>query len=722
LIFLGDDDFILMFNFFAAAPKGFEYSLANELTEFGATDVKESVAGVYFSASLELAYRITLWTRLASRIVVVIYKGPCDSAEQLYNAAYCIDWPSHFSNKKTFSIDFHGTGGFINNTQFGALKIKDAVVDRFRDDGDARPNVERMDAEFRIDAHYRNGQVTISVNFSGPSLHQRGYRSTTGEAPLKENLAANMLVRSGWQAAQVDLLDPFCGSGTVLIEAALMACDIAPALKRPRFGFEAWRQHNATMWNKVLEEARARSSLGRTRCKIKFYGSDIDPRMVSLAQRNAENAGVADLIEFTEMNALNVKVPSDSGFLVSNPPYGERLGNITELLQLYYQFGDKLKQDFGGWKVAMLCSDVELISSLKLKADKQMKMFNGALECAFNLYTLHATSTRREAPVLPEGVDDIADIAPAFANRIKKNIKALEKWAKKEGIDSYRLYDADLPEYNVAIDRYVDYVVIQEYSAPATIPEAVTKRRLSDVLLALPNALGIHPDKITLKTRERQKGTNQYQKLAEKKLEIITKEYGAKFKLNLTGYLDTGLFLDHRMTRKLVGEKAKGRKVLNLFSYTGSASVHAALGGAKSVTTVDMSNTYITWAKENFELNGINLKNHEFVQADCLQWVDDCSEQFDLIFIDPPTFSNSKRMEDSWDVQRDHLELLAKLIKLLSPKGELIFSNNKRKFKMDIEALNKLGVAVNNIDTLCLPLDFKRNPHIHNVWLLTHNG
>ncbi|MGI2107558.1 bifunctional 23S rRNA (guanine(2069)-N(7))-methyltransferase RlmK/23S rRNA (guanine(2445)-N(2))-methyltransferase RlmL [Shewanella frigidimarina] len=709
-----------MFNFFAAAPKGFEYSLASELKEFGATDVKESVAGVYFSASLELAYRITLWTRLASRIVLVIYKGACDSAEQLYNAAYCIDWPSHFSHKKTFSIDFHGTGGFINNTQFGALKIKDAVVDRFRDDGTPRPDVERVNPDFKIDAHYRNGQLTISMNFSGASLHQRGYRSTTGEAPLKENLAANMLVRSGWQANPITVLDPFCGSGTVLIEAALMAADIAPGLKREKFGFENWQSHNKAMWQVIFDEAQARATLGKTRCKLKFYGSDIEPHLISIAKRNAENAGVAELIEFSVSDALDVTPPVSEGFLISNPPYGERLGNVTELLQLYYQLGDKFKKEFGGWKIAMLCSDVELISSLKLKADKQMKMFNGALECAFNIYTLHANSTRRDVPELPEGVD-IIDIAPAFANRIKKNVKQFEKWAKKERIDSYRLYDADLPEYNVAIDRYVDYVVIQEYSAPATIPEAVTKRRISDVLLALPGALGIHPDRITLKTRERQKGANQYQKIDERKVEVITEEYGAKFKLNLTGYLDTGLFLDHRVTRKLVGDKAKGKNVLNLFAYTGSASVHAAIGGAKSVTTIDMSNTYINWAKENFALNGLSGAKYDFIQADCLQWIKDNSHQkFELIFIDPPTFSNSKRMEDSWDVQRDHAEMLGGLIKLLSPNGELIFSNNKRKFKMDIEALNQAGIDVTNIDHLCLPLDYKRNPHIHNVWLLTH--
>jgi 23S rRNA (guanine2445-N2)-methyltransferase / 23S rRNA (guanine2069-N7)-methyltransferase len=226
---------------------------------------------------------------------------------------------------------------------------------------------------------------------------------------------------------------------------------------------------------------------------------------------------------------------------------------------------------------------------------------------------------------------------------------------------------------------------------------------------------------VTLKTRERQKGASQYQKLDERKVEVITQEYGARFKLNLTGYLDTGLFLDHRVTRKLVGDKSKGKRVLNLFAYTGSASVHAAIGGAKSVTTIDMSNTYINWAKENFALNGLSGAKYDFIQADCLQWIKDNSQQqFDLIFIDPPTFSNSKRMEDSWDVQRDHAEMLAGLIKLLAPNGELIFSNNKRKFKMDIDALNQVGISVTNIDHLCLPLDYKRNPHIHNVWLLTH--
>ncbi|QSX35710.1 bifunctional 23S rRNA (guanine(2069)-N(7))-methyltransferase RlmK/23S rRNA (guanine(2445)-N(2))-methyltransferase RlmL [Shewanella sedimentimangrovi] len=707
-----------MFNFFAAAPKGFEYALANELTALGATEVRESVAGVYFSGSLELGYRVTLWSRLASRIILLVFSGECTSAEQLYNGAYCIDWPAHLSNKSSFSVDFHGSGGFINNTQFGALRIKDAIVDRFRDDGLNRPNVGRGDANFRVDAHYRNGKISIGLNFSGPALHQRSYRGNTGEAPLKENLAANMLVRSGWQAEPVTLMDPFCGSGTVLIEAAMMACDMAPGLLRNKFGFEHWRRHDPKLWQGIVEEARARASLGKSRCELKFYGSDIDSRVVALAKRNANNAGVFEFIDFKVVNVLNVTPPAETGMVVTNPPYGERLGNVTSLLQLYFQLGEKFKQDFGGWKLAMLCSDIELVSSLKLKADKQMKMFNGALECAFNLYTLHASSTRREIPIAQEGQG--GEIAPAFANRIKKNAKQLDKWAKREGIDSYRLYDADIPEYNVAVDRYLDHLVVQEYAAPAAIPEAVSKRRVTDVLLALPRALGVDPENIILKTRERQKGTSQYQKLDMEKLELVTTEYGCRFKLNLSDYLDTGLFLDHRLTRKLVGEKAKDRDVLNLFAYTGSASVHAAKGGAKSVTTVDMSNTYLNWAKDNFMLNGLVGRQYQFIQADCLQWLAECEQKFDLIFIDPPTFSNSKRMEDSFDVQRDHVKLLSALKKLLNPGGEILFSNNKRKFKMDMDAMAAAGLQVVNIDDKVLPMDYQRNPQIHNCWLVTH--
>ena len=706
-----------MFEFFAAAPKGCEYSLARELENLGASEIKESVAGVYFSATLEQGYRITLWTRIASRIILILQKATCNTPDELYDTAYCIDWPSHFSNSSTFSIDFHGTGGFIKNTQFGALKIKDAVVDRFRDDDEARPDVSKSHADFRIDAHFRRGNLTIGVNFSGPALHQRGYRDNTGAAPLKENLAANMLARSGWTENQTDLFDPFCGSGTILIEAAMIAADIAPALNRYEFGFKHWRRHDEQLWQDIFKEAEARASIGITRCELKFFGSDLDRRVLSIAKNNAKQAGVGKLIEFTQADATQAMPPVGKGTLISNPPYGERLGKVTSLLQLYYRLGEHFKANFGGWKLALLCSEIELLSALKLKADKQLKLFNGAIECGFNTYTLHENSTRRE---IKQQETDLSNVAPDFSNRLKKNLKQLLKWAKKEEIDCYRIYDADIPEYNVAIDRYVDHLVVQEYAAPASIPESVTRRRISDILLVLPALTGVDSDNIVVKTRIKQKGSNQYQKLKQDKVELTAHEFGAKFKLNLSGYLDTGLFLDHRLTRKLVGEKSNNKSVLNLFAYTGSASVHAALGGANSVTTVDMSNTYLNWAKDNFAMNGLIGRKYHFEQANCLDWIRQETKQFDLIFIDPPTFSNSKRMEDSFDVQRDHADMLINLSKLMTVDGEIIFSNNKRKFKMDTDRLEKAGLTVQNLDSKLLPLDFKRNPQIHNVWSVKH--
>ena len=306
-----------------------------------------------------------------------------------------------------------------------------------------------------------------------------------------------------------------------------------------------------------------------------------------------------------------------------------------------------------------------------------------------------------------------------FANRLQKNIKKIEKWAKQQALDAYRLYDADLPEYNLAVDRYGDHIVVQEYAAPKNIDENKARQRLLDAVNVTLKVTGVETNKLVLKVRQKQKGTNQYEKLANKGEYFYVNEYGAKLWVNLTDYLDTGLFLDHRLTRKMLGEMAQGKDFLNLFAYTGSATVHAALGGAKSTTTVDMSNTYLNWAEQNLLLNDIEGKQHKLIQADCLQWLEKCDCRFDLIFVDPPTFSNSKRMEASWDVQRDHIKLMTNLKRILRPNGTIVFSNNKRGFKMDFATLEELGFNAVLISHKTLPLDFERNKQIHNCWLIT---
>ena len=299
-----------------------------------------------------------------------------------------------------------------------------------------------------------------------------------------------------------------------------------------------------------------------------------------------------------------------------------------------------------------------------------------------------------------------------------KNIKHLDKWAKREGLEAYRIYDADIPNYSAAIDRYGDYIVIQEYVAPKSVPEKVAQHRLLDMLQCTVAVTKVPGDHIILKVRERKKGDSQYEKLNELKHTLLIKEYGASFIVNLWDYLDTGIFLDHRLIRKHILENVKGKDFLNVFAYTGTATVYAALGGAKSTTTVDMSRTYLNWAKDNLKANNIKFDKHNFIQADCLQWVNTDTKKFDVIFADPPTFSNSKRMLDVFDVQRDHVSLIKSLVAKLNEGGTLIFSNNYRNFKLDYEQMDAMGLEVIDTTVSTIPEDFKHNKKIHNSYII----
>lgn len=704
---------------FATTARGFEELLKVELTELGATECKIAQGGVHFQADDETLYRSLLWSRLASRILLPIVNGKVYSDLDLYSIVTGQDWLSYFDEKATFFVDFNGTNQEIRHTQFGAMRVKDAIVDYFERQGKTRPNVDKDYPDIRIHAYLNKEELVVSLDLSGEALHLRGYREDTGQAPLRETLAAAIVLRSGWKKG-TPLVDPMCGSGTLLIEAAQMEAQIAPQLHRLYWGFDCWKGHNQDAWDKVKAEAvQQAETYFNQNPKPHFYGFDLDHRVLKKAQKNAQNAGVAHLIQWKQGDVAALKNPSpdEVGTVICNPPYGERLGTTPALIALYSVFGQRLKNEFGGWNASIFSSESTLLDCLRMRSHRQFKAKNGPLDCVQKNYQI---SERKESAVEnPLEFDRTSTVAVDFANRLQKNIKKIEKWAKQQGLDAYRLYDADLPEYNVAVDRYGDHIVVQEYTAPKNIDENKARQRLLDAVTATLQVTGIETNKLILKVRQKQKGTNQYEKLANKGEYFYVNEYGAQLWVNLTDYLDTGLFLDHRLTRKMVGEMAKGKDFLNLFAYTGSATVHAALGGAKSTTTVDMSNTYLNWAEQNLILNDIEGKQHKLIQADCLQWLEKCERQFDLIFVDPPTFSNSKRMEDSWDVQRDHIKLMRNLKRILRPNGTIVFSNNKRGFKMDFEALDELGLSAVEISAKTLPLDFERNKQIHNCWIVT---
>ena len=704
---------------FATTARGFEELLKVELTELGATECKIAQGGVHFQADDEALYRSLLWSRLASRILLPIVNGKVYSDLDLYSIVTGQDWLSYFDEKTTFFVDFNGTNQEIRHTKFGAMRVKDAIVDYFERQGKARPNVDKDYPDVRIHVYLNKEELVVSLDLSGEALHLRGYREDTGQAPLRETLAAAIVLRSGWKKG-TPLVDPMCGSGTLLIEAAQMEAQIAPQLYRLHWGFDCWKGHNQDAWDKVKAEAvQQAETYFNQNLKPHFYGFDLDHRVLKKAQKNAQNAGVAHLIQWKQGDVAALKNPSpdEVGTVICNPPYGERLGTTPALIALYSVFGQRLKNEFGGWNASIFSSESTLLDCLRMRSHRQFKAKNGPLDCVQKNYQI---SERKEsAAENPLEFDRTSTVAVDFANRLQKNIKKIEKWAKQQGLDAYRLYDADLPEYNVAVDRYGDHIVVQEYVAPKNIDENKARQRLLDAVTATLQVTGIETNKLILKVRQKQKGTNQYEKLANKGEYFYVNEYGAQLWVNLTDYLDTGLFLDHRLTRKMLGEMAKGKDFLNLFAYTGSATVHAALGGAKSTTTVDMSNTYLNWAEQNLILNDIEGKQHKLIQADCLQWLEKCDRQFDLIFVDPPTFSNSKRMEDSWDVQRDHIKLMRNLKRILRPNGTIVFSNNKRGFKMDFEALDELGLSAVEISAKTLPLDFERNKQIHNCWIVT---
>ena len=708
---------------FATTARGFEELLKSELTELGAQDAKVAQGGVHYWADDETLYRTLLWSRLSSRILLPIVQTKVFSDLDLYSAVVGVNWLDYFDEKVHFFVDFNGTNQEIRHTQFGAMRVKDGIVDYFERHGRARPNVDKAQPDIRIHAYLNRDDMVLSLDLSGDALHMRGYREDTGKAPLRETLAAAIVLRSGWQRG-TPLVDPMCGSGTLLIEAAQMEAQIAPQLYRLHWGFDFWQGHNQAAWEKVKEEALALAEAEKQRENPPhFYGFDLDHRVLQKAKQNAKNAGVAHLMQWQQGDVAAIKNPSPNvaGTVICNPPYGERLGTTPALIALYSVFGQRLKQQFAGWNASIFSGEPSLLDCLRLRSHRQFKAKNGPLDCVQKNYQI-AERTEQSAVENALEFDRTSSVTPEvavdFANRLQKNIKKIEKWAKQQGLDAYRLYDADLPEYNLAVDRYADHIVVQEYAAPKNIDENKARQRLLDAVNATLNVTGIETNKLILKVRQKQKGTNQYEKLANKGEYFYVNEYGAKLWVNLTDYLDTGLFLDHRLTRKMLGEMAQGKDFLNLFAYTGSATVHAALGKAKSTTTVDMSNTYLNWAEQNLLLNDIEGKQHKLIQADCLQWLEKCDRQFDLIFVDPPTFSNSKRMEDSWDVQRDHIKLMTNLKRILRPNGTIVFSNNKRGFKMDFVKLEELGLSAVEISHKTLPLDFERNKQIHNCWLV----
>ncbi|NQD91433.1 bifunctional 23S rRNA (guanine(2069)-N(7))-methyltransferase RlmK/23S rRNA (guanine(2445)-N(2))-methyltransferase RlmL [Pseudomonas sp. CrR25] len=737
------------YELFLTCPKGLEGLLLDEAGTLGLEEAREQTAAIRGVAELETAYRLCLWSRLANRVLLVLARFPVQDAESLYQGVLAVDWFEHLEPNGSLAVEFSGHGSGIDNTHFGALKVKDAIVDKLRQADGTRPSIDKLNPDLRIHLRLERGEAILSLDLSGHSLHQRGYRLQQGAAPLKENLAAAVLIRAGWPRIAAEggaLADPMCGVGTFLVEAAMIAADMAPNLKREHWGFDQWLGHVPALWKKLHGEAQERAAAGLARPPLWIRGYEADPRLIQPGRNNIERAGLSDWVKVYQGELATFEPRPDQnqkGLVISNPPYGERLGDEASLLYLYQNLGERLRQACLGWEAAVFTGAPELGKRMGIRSHKQYAFWNGALPCKLLLIKVQpeqfvtgerrtpeqrerereqtelASSSGKAEPAVPVEQARLSEGGQMFANRLQKNLKQLGKWARREGVECYRLYDADMPEYALAVDLYHDWVHVQEYAAPRSIDPDKAQARLFDALAAIPQALQVDKSKVIIKRRERQAGTKQYQRQSSQGQFMEVAEGGVRLLVNLTDYLDTGLFLDHRPLRLRIQREAAGKRFLNLFCYTATATVHAAKGGARSTTSVDLSKTYLDWARRNLSLNGYSDK-HRLEQGDVMAWLGEDRGEYELIFIDPPTFSNSKRMEGVFDVQRDHVQLLDLAMARLAPGGVLYFSNNFRKFQLDEGLAARYGVE--EISPSTLDPDFARNPKIHRAWRLTARG
>jgi len=780
----------------------------------------------------ETLYRAVLESRTAIRVLEPLGRFHVDSPESLYRAMQKVDWTEQLRTSDTLRVDAAIHDTCLTHSLYAAQIVKDAIVDQLRTPSGKRPSVQLRGATLRLGLHLVGETATIFRDAAGRSLHQRGWRMGEVEAPLSEVLAAGILAIAGWwrlgelvseasrrestsreplneasrrestsreplneassrestsreplneassrestsreplneASSGVLLLDPMCGSGTLVIEAATIAAGIAPGLYRARRkanGFYRFRDCDRPLFDRLVAELEA-----RVRQPVSsFYASDLDPRAVAAARACAEAAGVGSAITLEHKHFEEVRPAGDTGLVITNPPYGERLP-LPRSAAFFRRFGDWLVQHCGGWRAAILAADTPAAGQLGLRPTYRIPLSNGPIPCRLleveirrrynNPASVNHADVVNRSPDAPADspvdllahspVDsvgetsapqelairlnrevgrepfrsgrNVADQIGDFRRRLAKRFKHLSKWARRQGLEAFRIYDRDIPEIPLVIDWYAGWLHAAEYERPHDRTDIEHDVWLDRMIEAAAAELGVPAMQTFLKVRRRQRDGGQYEKVDQRKAALTVKEGDLSFEVNLSDYLDTGLFLDHRQTRAMVRGESDGKRMLNLFSYTGSFSVSAAAGGAKETVSVDLSNTYLDWTRTNLAKNGFkDAGRHRLVRDEARSFLEYRAIRgeplFDLAVVDPPTYSRSAKSETPWDIQRDHADLLESVARNLTPDGVVYFSTNFRRFHLDVARL-EVFYTLREITHRTIPEDF-RNARIHRCWRL----
>jgi len=739
-------------NLVATAAFGLEAIVVRELKSLG-YDARVARPGrIEFAGDLAAICRANLWLRSADRVLLQLGKFTANDFDTLFLTACELPWEEWIAPDAAILVRGRSHKSQLTSVPACQRTIKKAIVERLLAKH-AVSTLPETGAPVPVEVALLEDEVTLSLDTSGDGLAKRGYRTLTGPAQIRETLAAALVQLSFWKPER-PLIDPFCGTGTIVIEAALLGRRLAPGRLR-RFAAEGWPSVAAEPWQQAREEA---ADLELPALPERPMGTDVDAESLKLARYHAEQAGVVEDLHFQQRSFADLSSQRQYGCTIMNPPYGLRLGEDREVEALYRTLPEVLRR-LPTWSHYIMSARADLEQLVGQKADRRRKLFNAQIECTYfqfygprppkrqatedsagapsvsgapppaadspsSLEVSPPVSTAPRQPAPPKqpafgGLrDEAGRQADEFANRLRKLARHLRRWPSKRGITCYRIYERDIPEIPLVVDRYEDALHIAEFERPHERTAAEHADWLDFMVCTAAETLEVPRNMAFLKHRARQRGSLQYDRVDERQAVQVVNEGGLKFQVNLSDYLDTGLFLDHRQTRGMVRDLADGKNFLNLFAYTGAFTVYAAAGGAAKTTSVDLSATYQDWTAENLRLNGFGGSEHRLVRSDAHAFLAslDANEHFDLAVVDPPTFSNSKSLEQDWDIQRDHAALLQQVIAHLAAEGVLFFSTNSRRFKLDEAAL--AGVSIREISKQTVPEDF-RNQRIHRCWRMT---
>ena len=814
----------------ATAAFGLEAIVSRELKALGYESKTYQPGRLLIEADVSAICRLNIHLRSAERILLCLGQFEADDFGKLFDGTKSLPWERWIPADAASPVRGRSIKSQLSSVPACQRMVKKAVVDRLME-AHGVSELPETGNEYRVEVALLNNIATLSIDTTGEGLHKRGYRPISGKAPIRETLAAALVQLSFWKPDR-PLIDPFCGTGTIPIEAALIGRNIAPGINRS-FAAESWPSVPEEAWEATRAAARAEEL---PELPERIIGLDLHEGALSLARRNAEAANVANDIHFQCKPFADLTSKREYGCIITNPPYGQRMNTprsdtvddeseegvasqpkaasseireqpLTEsrnsgksrrergpqprhafqylppdVADLYRSFPFVLRR-LPTWSHYVITSVSDFEKIIGQRANRRRKVYNGRIECQY--YQFHgprpprpgekrermesanelATGLGKDSPSAPTNAESASKAslslaldgnsksvqtsntattpasnpvskpapkpegpvfgglkeaasrqAEEFANRLRKRARHLRRWPQR-GITCFRLYEKDIPEIPLVVDRYEDSIHMAEFARPHDRTRAEHADWLDLMQRTAADVLDVDRRNVHMKFRDRQRGSTQYDRTADNQERIVVNEGGLKFFVNLTDYLDTGLFLDHRVTRGKVRDESDGKKFLNLFAYTGSFTVYAAAGGAVETVTVDSSQTYLAWASDNVRLNKFAGSHHRFVRSDTMRYLRDLhpDTQFDLAVVDPPTFSNKKDLEYDWDVQRDHGELLHRLVNHMTPEGVIYFSTNFRRFKLDESRMADLGLTVREISRQTVPEDF-RNRRIHRCW------